>query len=79
MLNISQGKPLPTEWSIHMKETLKKPYALVLLATAILSATATAIRAFLFLFRYDAAPGHFEPSALSDLLFPLLLPLPINY
>ena len=56
-----------------MKETLKKPYALVLLATAILSATATAIRAFLFLFRYDAAPGHFEPSALSDLLFPLLL------
>ena len=56
-----------------MKASLKKPYVLVLLAALLLSLVATSIRTFLFLFRYDAALGHFDPGALSDLLFPLLL------
>ena len=55
-----------------MKASLKKPYALVLLATLLLSVTATVLRTVLLFTSFDGALGYFKEGALADLLFPLL-------
>ncbi len=55
-----------------MKASLKKPFALVLAATLLLSLFGVVLRTILLFTSYDAALGHFEEGALSDLLFPLL-------
>lgn len=55
-----------------MKASLKKPFALVLAATLLLSSVGVVLRTILLFTSYDAALGHFEKGALADLLFPLL-------
>ena len=55
-----------------MKDTAKKPFLIVLIATAFLTLLATALRVTLLLTAFDTSVGHFADTPLSSIVFPLL-------
>ena len=55
-----------------MKETVKKPYFILLITALALSLAAAALRTALTLNAFDTALGHFKASAVTDIFLPLL-------
>ena len=58
-----------------MKDTARRPFIIVLIAAAILSATTIFLRTFLLLTAYRADIGHFNETPLATVVFPLLFVL----
>jgi len=62
-----------------MKETVKKPYFILLTAALVLAIAAAVTRTVLVLTALDPTLGHFEPSAATDILWPLLIILSVVF